>query len=431
MKYLLATITAICFALSTNASSPPKKTIYIPKKSAEGINFNNPDSEYSNSRKKETANFVIFWSKEYGNSPSKNPVENQRFNVDSMASELERYFNYYVDVLKIVKRGKSVVDQHKIICFVTGGPGGTAYGWGQEHVGILWTPAVRINKQPYGVLAHELGHVFQFLCGYENKGTAFDGPINEMGAQYVLWQVLPNWLEFENFHYREFLKNTHRAFLHKENAYHSPFVIEYWAQLHGKDFYGRLMHTVAKGEDAVETYKRLTKTSQEKFNDELFDASRRFITWDLKRVDKVAKPYRNQHFTKLEPMEHGWHQIAPQNCPENYGYNGIKLAVPSYGTTITLSFKGMAKTASNENKHAEKAGWRYGFMAYKKNQKRVYGKMHSLANGTVSFKVPQDTEHLWLVVMGAPKTHTRVSKKEELNNKWPYQIKLTGTILAN
>ena len=42
-----------------------------------------------------------------------------------------------------------------------------------------------------------------------------------------------------------------------------------------------------KGEDAVMAYKRLTGMSQQQFNDEIFDAYRRFITWDLQRVEKA------------------------------------------------------------------------------------------------------------------------------------------------
>jgi len=96
------------------------------------------------------------------------------------------------------------------------------------------------------------------------------------------------------------------------------------------------------GEDAVVTYKRITPIDQSAFNDEIFDAARRFITWDMKRIEKVAKPYANQHFTKLDSIGNGWYRISESKCPQNYGYNGIKLLVPAAGKTVKLDFKGIA-----------------------------------------------------------------------------------------
>jgi hypothetical protein len=48
-------------------------------------------------------------------------------------------------------------DKYKIILFVIGGKEGTAFGGGtDDKIGMLWTPAARIQKAPYGALAHEL-----------------------------------------------------------------------------------------------------------------------------------------------------------------------------------------------------------------------------------------------------------------------------------
>lgn len=63
------------------------------------------------------------------------------------------------------------------------------------------------------------------------------------------------------------------------------------------------------------------------------------------------------------------------------------------------------------------------------------------ANGNTTFKVPKNTEYLWLVVSGAPTEHWPVSMGRQGNRnnpeapkpnpeeQWPYQIKLTGTTL--
>ena len=78
---------------------------------------------------------------------------------------------------------------------------------------------------------------------------------------------------------------------------------------------------------------------------------------------------------------------------------------------------------------SDKAGWRYGFLAVKKDGSRVYGDTYSSQSGNATFKIPAETAYLWLVVSGAPKEHWQVAEKEEENEQWPYQFKLTGTTL--
>ncbi|RYG40789.1 MAG: hypothetical protein EOO01_26565 [Chitinophagaceae bacterium] len=409
------------------------KEAYIPAKVwrvPDNNDYNNDTSEYSHSRKVESDNIVIFWAKEFGADPMKNPDTTRRFDVHEALLECERFYQFYVNELKIVQKGKSVTDKYKVLFYVIGGNEQTAFGGGEENkVGILWTPAVRMRKAPYGALAHELGHAFQYLAASDN-GTGPRGAIMEMSAQYMLWQVYPGWMTFENYHLVSFMKKTHYAFLHPTNMYHTPYVIEYWSNKHGIDFFGKLLRSTQKGEDVVGTYKRITSISQEQFNDEIFDASRRFITWDMDRIRNVAAKYANQHTTTFQPVENGWYRIAESNCPQNYGYNGIKLNVPAAGTKVKLEFKGLAGVPGFRAIKTEMAGWRYGFFAVKKDGSREYGKVYKDAEGKVSFKVPADTEYLWLVVSGAPKEHWEVSGKDEKNEQWPYQFRLSGTAPA-
>lgn len=404
----------------------PKNLGSVPKNN----DFSNDASEYSNERSVQSHNIVIFWAKEYGKDPLKNKNASRRFDVKKALSECERFYDFYVNKMKIVKRGHSITDKYKVLFFVTGGNGSTAYGWGNDSVGMLWTPATRMSKEPYGVLAHELGHAFQYLASIDN-GSNFNGPFNEMAAQHLLWHVYPQWIVFENYHLTAFLKGTHYAFLHTYNAYHSPFVLEYWAQKHGIDFYGRLLKNVKSGEDAVTVYKKLTGISQQKFNDEIFDASRKFITWDIKRIEKVSRQYANMHTTKMISDGDGWQRVAPENCPQNYGYNAIKLQVPKSKTVVQLEFEGIAGAKGYRNINVEQAGWRYGFVAVKTNGKRIYGKMHTGDKEKIRFKVPANTAYLWLVVTGAPKTHRKLSRREEDIEQWPYKIKLIGTTLSS
>jgi len=65
----------------------------------------------------------------------------------------------------------------------------------------------------------------------------------------------------------------------------------------------------------------------------------------------------------------------------------------------------------------------------------VYGDMHKDSEGTSEFKVPEHTDYLWLVVMGAPTEHwpiagrRRARTENTAEEQWPYQIQLAGTKL--
>lgn len=433
---------AVAAAGNSPATAAPagEKQLFIPadvSRVPAGNDYDDDSSEYCYDRMVEGPNVAIFWHKEYGDDPLTNPDERRRFDVHNMLSECERFFDCYVNQLQVVKQGDSISDKYKLLIFVFGGDEGTAFGGGiDDTVGAVWTPAVRVNKPPYGVLAHEMGHSFQFMSRVDS-GTGAGGPIGEMSAQYMLWQVYPDWMTFENYHLVDFMKKTHFAFLHPTNMYHSPYVLEYWSEMHGQTFYGELNRQTRPGEDVVATYKRLHDLDQSEFNDEMFDAARRFITWDLARIEKAARPYADQHECALQSVDDGWFCIAPERCPQNYGYNGIRLDVPAAGSTVEVQFRGLAGTEADDSARADKAGWRYGFLAHLQDNRRVYGEVGRDRDGTAAFDVPDETAHLWLVVMGAPTEHSPVApwgrrrqrSGDADEQQWPYQIKLSGTTL--
>ena len=431
MKNYIKSLTFIFLSVIGGTHAQEKvlvKKLYIPAKVwsvPDNNNYDSADSDYSYSRMIESDNIAMFWHKEYGSDPMLNADVAKRFDPKQALAECERFYNFYVNDLKLVQKGHSVSDTYKLLIYVFGGTENTAFGGGEEDkIGILWTPATRINKTPYGALAHEIGHSFQYMSHADSK-TGPDGPVMEMSAQYMLWQVYPEWMTFENYHLKDFLKGTHYAFLHPANMYHSPYVLEYWSENHGIEFWGKLSRATQEGEDLVMTYKRINSISQEQFNDEMFDASRKFITWDLKRVDEAAKPYRNMHTAKLNPVEDGWYQIEASNAPQDYGYNGIKLTVPTAGTKVKLSFKGLAGAKGYTAVLKDKAGWRYGFLASLKDGNRVYSKVFK-NDGKAEFTVPKNTEFLWLVVSGAPTEHEKHSfdnEKEEYRS-FPYKVNL-------
>lgn len=443
---LLAIFSAFCtvgantIKGSVTENKSKEKELYLPDEIRfvpEDNDFNDKESEFSYHRMVESDNFAIFWSKEYGDDPMENPEEDLRFDVHYALEECERFYDYYLNELKLVEEEASPLDKYKMLLIVFAGDTETAFGGGAEKkVGIMWTHARRINEPPYGVLAHEMVHSFQYIRRHKIDGGP-SGPINEMSAQYKLWQVYPRWMTFENYHLEDYLEGTHYAFLHPRNMYNSPYVLEYWSNKHGKEFYGELCRAMESDEDPVMTYKRINSLTQEEFNDEMFDAARRFITWDMERIEDVANQYANQHHSALNDIGDGWFRIDPSNCPQNYGYNGIQLKVPEAGTKVELNFKGIAGDEDYNAVKTNKAGWRYGFLASLNDGSRVYGDVSRDPEGKAKFEVPENTEYLWLVVSGAPTEHWSLdrgrgdSSEENPEAEWPYQIKLSGTTLQD
>jgi hypothetical protein len=55
----------------------------------------------------------------------------------------------------------------------------------------------------------------------------------------------------------------------------------------------------------------------------------------------------------------------------------------------------------------------------------------AVGESTASFEVPENTEHLFLVVLGAPSEYSQCpwDEKELTDDQWPYRVKFTGTDL--
>ena len=125
--------------------------------------FNDPNSDYCLERCVQGDNVAIFWHKEHGDDPLNHPEPEKSFDVNGMLAECERYYRTYVEDMKLVVKGDSVSDKYKLVVFVKEGGQGAAFGGGSGDVATLTTPAPRVHRPPYGVLAHEMIHSFQHL----------------------------------------------------------------------------------------------------------------------------------------------------------------------------------------------------------------------------------------------------------------------------
>ncbi len=393
--------------VSCRPTPPPGKSIYIPKRLS-SFDWRSDTGQYSFARMAYTDDIAVFWEKGFGDDLSVAPDlegEPMTVNLSRILEKTQSFYDYFKDTLEFIKKG-SKADTFRMMVMLNYSLEGTAYGGDYDSkIGALWVTPNRLQDKKLNCIAHELGHSFQAQLVIDNDMRPSMGAIYEMTSQWMLWQVNPEWMTDENYHWVDMMKQTHLAFLHFDNIYHSPYVLEYWSEKHGKKFMADLWRSFTPDEDVVATYKRINELSQEDFNAEMFDAAQRFITYDMPRIREYAKPYANKHTCILDLTPKGWYQINEKRIPQNYGYNGIELSVPEPGESLTVEFEGLVKEVPEE--YRETAGWRYGFVGVPEEGSPIYGEMASDPTGSITFTAPEGEplSHLWLVVMGAPSEH--------------------------
>ena len=321
------------FIGSTAWAKSKEKEIKISAKSLKDNKFGRPDGQFSYDYKAESENLVLFWDKSFGKNPATYADKFRRFYPDEILREGERFYTYYVDKLKFADKKKSLSSRYKMIIWMYNDDKTTAYGWGEDGVGMMWMRPCRAQSYPYCALAHEMGHSFQFMVGADGSRGFAGHPLVEYTSQWMLWQVYSDWTTIEQFHLDAYMDQTHYSLLNEINQYHAPQFMEYWSNKHGLDIIARIWKEAVGKEDPVLAYQRLTRINQEQFNDEIYEAATRFVTWDIPRVERVCSSYANQHRCKLDKANEGWYQIAQSRCPQNYGYNVIRLNVPNEGET--------------------------------------------------------------------------------------------------
>lgn len=265
---------------STTVPLPEGKEIYIPK-DLRSMDLQDPESKWSYHRMACTENFVIFWEKGFGDNLSDPPQlegHSMKVNLKNLEEKLEHFYHYFYHTLQFAKTG-SKCDKYRMMVMINYSLEGTAYGGDYDgEIGALWIAPNRVQDEKLNCIAHELGHSFQSQITCDGQGEAWGGcGFFEMTSQWMLWQVNPDWMTDEKYHWDAFKTLTHKAYLHLENIYHSPYVIEYWSMKRGLPFIAELYRQGKRGEDPVMTYKRMTGLTQEQFCDEIFDACRHFI----------------------------------------------------------------------------------------------------------------------------------------------------------
>ena len=417
---------------STICLSPlqAQKKIYIPE-DLRGMDLQADTSKWSFNRSAETDDLIFMWERGFGQDVSNPPMLDGKpmsYNLNNLIDCVQSFYTFFRDTLAFSKPG-SKADEYKMMVMVMYSLDGTAYGGTYDNfIGALWVAPNRIQDEKMNCMAHELGHSFQLQIPADSVGDAWGGSgFFEMTSQWMLWQVNPDWLTDENYHFEAFKKLTHKAYLHLENIYHSPYVIQWWSDLHGRKSIAELYRQGKVREDPVMTYKRMYRLKQGEFCDEMFIGYQHLVNFDYKHARKETRKYACSFDTECYPTsayghpspKRGGEWLRPKDYPEEYGFNAILLddKVNLKAKTYDLQLRG---------DHL-----RYGFVGITTDGESIY----SSVNAT-SFETPKGKQlkHLYLIVMGAPEKHYQIPMPTEDDpepkanlQQFPYQFKITTT----
>ena len=406
-----------------------------------GNNYMNDNSRWSFSRSMESEHFVVFWEKGFGSDPTK--AQTYRFNPKTVLQNAEKIWDTYVTQLGFLVPGRSTTDTYKIQLYVLYQSEWRADASGVDgKMGIGHMSAGAIGARGGHTVAHEIGHTFQYLVSADlgqQHGYNYGYGEGASGGN-GWWESCANWQAYKVYPERQFtdgeyfeghLPKCHLNLLHEDWRYENCFVQDYWCMKHGQDFIGRLWRESNKPEDPVETYKRLNKLSQDQLCDEFYEGFARMATWDIDGIRDRASHRIGQHQSHLTRTDEGAWRVDAAYCPQNYGYNIINLNAAAGGTVVKAHFKGIAGADGYRKINVDKAGWRYGFVAYTQDGQTVYGETARDKEGTATLTLPDGCQRLFFVVMGAPTEHWRHPWDDNAQNdeQWPYEVTFEGTDL--
>lgn len=410
IKTALTTLLFCCsMALVANDGD---KLIYVPE-DLRGMNLRADTSQWSLQRSIETPDLIFMWEKGFGqdlNNPPMLEGKPMAFRLDNLRYRVQHFYHFFRDTLGWVT-GPSKADRYKMMVMVNYSLDGTAYGGTYDNfIGALWVAPNRIQDVKMNCMAHELGHSFQAQIMADSIGQCWGGTgFFEMASQWMLWQVNPDWITDENYHFEAFKTLTHKAFLHMDNIYHSPYVLQWWSDLHGRKFIAELFRQGVIGEDPVMTYKRMNGLSQSAFCDEMFRGYQHLVNFDFTHAYKETRQYAATFNTELETCSNGW--LRPKSLPEGYGFNAIKL-----DDRVNLN-------SPIFHLHLRGNQLRYGFVGITTNGESIY----SDVNATSFTSNGQPLKHLYLIIMGAPEHHADVITHGNTPEykQYPYEFQIT------
>ncbi len=432
-------------AVDTFYLKDPGAALYKPS-NLRSNDFHEESSKYCFQRSMSSDHFIVFWEAGFGLDPTK-AESRYRFDPAEMLKQAEHVYEVNTQHLGFLAPGSvKPAQEYKIMMFVAYTTEWAAYGSGlDDKVGKL---DVNIDAaRDLSTCAHEIGHTFQYLIGCElgsgQHGWRYGFDASASGG-CAWWEQCAQWQAYRCYPDEKFTDGwssgvysySHLNCLHEEPRYSNYFMHDWWCHLHGEDFIGRLWQEAVKPEDPVETYMRMNEKSQDDFNADMYGYATHAITWDIDFIREAGRNRWDNFNTSMHYLGDKWLEVDSANCPQNYGFNILRLRNFKAGETIKAEFKGMAGTRGFRAIKVDKAGWRYGFVALLNDGSRVYGDMNSDKEGETEFAVPANASKVWFVVLGAPTEHWRhpwnmVNDKHTSasladDEQWPYHVRFTG-----
>ena len=440
---------------------------YLVKPSTYSSNdFTNENSTYCFQRSAESEHFVIFWAKglkKQSNGNLTGGASGSVCNVNTLLNNAEKIWNVYVNDLGFLIPGKSSTDKVKIEMFVVNQSEWRADGSGVD--GTVWAMGTSTTKtsksQKVGLfhcnawaasnnvtVAHEIGHTFQYLVSADlgmTHGLNYVLGDNSKGNEW--WEDCANWQAHKVYPAEQFASNWsnnqnmhHLNIIHEDARYNNCYYQDWWCQQHGLNTVGRVWRESTKPEDPIQAYMRIFNLNDSTFADEQFEGYAHIAAMDIDSWKSYGQKLIGSEQQRLTDVpddivqshlngEKDWWVVQPEYCPQNYGYNANPLKVPAVGAVVKATFKGLVNAEGYRSIYPERAGWRYGFVAYSSDGTRTYSPIGRETEGEVSITIPEKCTHLWFVVMGAPTKWWTHSWNENTSDdeQWPYAVKFMGS----
>lgn len=412
-----------------------------------GSALDNPNSTWCNERSIQSKHWILYWEKGYGAAvPS---------GAEKILEECDKFFELYADELGFItiNQGKSKTDQYKMIIRLKYKDEWEANGSGIDNkIGMLTLSRWAYSSRGGQTAAHEVGHCFQYQvhCDKGDWNGWMYNWTNSPGGN-CFWEQCAQWMAYCYFTGQKFnnewltnsLNHLHEHPFSVAWRYENYFIQDYLVEKQ-KDikFIGRLWNECINPEDPFQTYMRITMsgTSEEKLRqlgDEMWEFGARMTTFDFAHLNNAGSGKinaRNQ-MKMTQDSEQYW-TIDPDNCPENFGNNAIKLVAPTEKKMVFADFEGLngEEMEGYRSYKPEKGGWRVGFVAQKNDGSTVYGDMYraTITDNilSVAFECPDNCKRLWLVVSGAPTEYWCRGWGDKLEHEqWPYKVRFYNTNL--
>ena len=442
----------------------PVERYLVKPDSYAGNDFTKESSAFCFQRSAESEHFVLFWEKgltKQANGNITGGASSFVCNVNTLLTNAEKIWKVYVEELGFLEPGHSTTDNVKIEMFIVNQSDWRADGSGIG--GTVWTAGTTKTPTSYKVgifhcnpwaassnvtVAHEIGHTFQYLVSADlgdMHGLNYVLGENSQGNEW--WEDCANWQAHKVYPAEQFAENWtnnqnmhHLNIIHENARYNNCYYQDWWCQQHGLNTVGRVWREAVRPEDPIQAYMRIFGLNEQTFADEQYEGYAHIASMDIERWKTYGQSLIGSEQQRLKEVpaaivekyldgETDWWIVDPEYCPQNYGYNANPLKVPAAGTVVKASFKGLAGAEGYRAINKDRAGWRYGFVAYASDGTRTYGEMGRDAAGEVSITVPENCTNMWFVVMGAPTKYWvhAWNNNDADDEQWPYAVKFEGT----